>query len=137
MRELARASAGRRGTRSLLRLLDFEAGPALTRSVAEDRLLALVREAGLPAPQVNTRVRGHLVDFLWAAERVVVEVDGYRFHSSRASFERDRLRDAEVEEAGLWVIRVTWRQLTEKPLALVARLARALSSGRASSLRTA
>ena len=137
LRELARISAGRRGTRSLLRLLDFQAGPALTRSVAEDRLLALVREAGLPAPQVNTRVRGHLVDFLWAAEGVVVEVDGYRFHSSRAAFERDRLRDAELEEAGLWVIRVTWRQLTEKPLVLVARLARALSSGRASSLRTA
>jgi very-short-patch-repair endonuclease len=87
-----------------------------------------VRAAGFPPPEVNIRVRGHLVDFLWTAERVVVEVDGYRFHSSRMAFERDRIRDAELEEAGLWVIRVTWRQLVEQPFALTARLARALSS---------
>jgi very-short-patch-repair endonuclease len=42
----------------------------------------------------------------------------------------DRLRDAELEEAGLWVIRVTWRQLTEQPYAAVARLARALGAAR-------
>ena len=93
-------------------------------------MLGLVRDAGLPAPQVNIRIQGHLVDFLWRSERVVIEVDGYRFHSSRAAFERDRLRDAELEEAGLWVILMTWRQLTEQPYAVVARLARALGAAR-------
>jgi very-short-patch-repair endonuclease len=130
LRRLARDSAGRRGARPLRSLLDAEAGPALTRSEAEERLIALVRDADFPPPEVNIRVHGHLVDFLWRSERVVVEVDGYRFHSSRAAFERDRVRDAELEEAGLWVIRVTWRQLTEHPFGVVARLARALAAGR-------
>jgi hypothetical protein len=41
-----------------------------------------------------------------------------------------RIRDAEHQKAGLWVIRVTWRQLTEQPYAVVVRLARALAAGR-------
>jgi very-short-patch-repair endonuclease len=56
-----------------------------------------------------------------------VETDGYRFHSTRAAFERDRLRDAELAARGFRVIRVTWRQLTEQPLAVVARIAGALA----------
>ena len=130
LRRLIGARPGRRGAAPLQRLLDRQAGPSLTRSQAEERFLALVRQAGFPHPEVNVRLGGHLVDFLWRDERLVVEVDGYRFHSSRAAFERDRLRDAALEEAGLWVIRVTWRQLTEQPYALVARLARALRPDR-------
>jgi very-short-patch-repair endonuclease len=135
LRRTLRNSEGRRGIGPLTMLLDGQAGLSLTRSQAEENMLALVRDAGLPTPQVNIRVHGHLVDFLWRRERVVVEVDGYRFHSSRVAFERDRVRDAELEEAGLWVIRVTWRQLTERPFGVVARLARALAAGQRVSLR--
>jgi len=56
----------------------------------------------------------------------VAEVDGYRFHSSRSAFERDRRRDAELGAAGFRVIRVTWQQLVEEPIAVIARIARAL-----------
>jgi very-short-patch-repair endonuclease len=69
-----------------------------------------------------------LVDFLWRDRRLVTEVDGYRLHSSRVSFERDRGRDAELNAAGFRVIRITWRQLVEEPAAVVARLAQALAS---------
>ena len=67
------------------------------------------------------------MDLVWHAERLVVEVDGYAFHSGRSAFERDRGRDAELQAAGYRVIRVTWRQLTEAPEALVATLAAALA----------
>ena len=53
-------------------------------------------------------------------------MDGYRFHSSRSAFERDRRRDAELGAAGFRVIRVTWQQLVEEPIAVIARIARAL-----------
>jgi very-short-patch-repair endonuclease len=66
------------------------------------------------------------VDFIWRDQRLIVETDGYRFHSSRTAFERDRIRDAELTGAGFRVVRVTWRQLTSEPLAVVARLAVAL-----------
>jgi very-short-patch-repair endonuclease len=125
---LVERSQGHRGTGKLRALVNRGEEPALTRSEAEERFLAILREAGLPTPEVNTYVARHLVDFLWRECSLVVEVDGYRFHSSRSAFERDRVRDAELDAAGFRVIRVTWRQLVQEPMAVVARIARALAS---------
>jgi very-short-patch-repair endonuclease len=118
---------GHRGIRAVRDLLARSEEPTITRSEAEERLLALTKEAGLPAPEVNAYVATHLVDFLWTDRRLVVEVDGYRFHSSRRAFERDRRRDADLNAAGFRVIRITWRQLVEEPLGVIARLAQALA----------
>lgn len=70
---------------------------------------------------------GYEVDFLWRDRRLVIEVDGYAFHSSPAAFERDRLRDGELEDAGYRVRRITWRQLTEHAAGVEQRLRRALA----------
>ena len=114
-----------RGIRALTEAIPTE--PAFTRSEAERRLLELVRAARLPAPEVNQRLHGHEVDFLWRGHRLVVEVDGYAFHSSRSAFERDRRRDADLIRAGYRVIRLTWRQLAHEAEAIVALLAGALT----------
>ncbi len=76
---------------------------------------------------MNTRIGAYEVDFAWPAAPLVVEVDGYRFHSGRDAFERDRRRDAELQARGYRVVRITWRQLAERPLAVVARLAQLLA----------
>jgi very-short-patch-repair endonuclease len=115
-----------RGTAALRRALGEE--PALTRSEAERRLLELIRKARLPPPQSNTRVCGYEVDLLWPDHRLIVEVDGYAFHSSRAAFERDRRRDAELQSHGYRVLRVTWRQITDETAELIAILARATAA---------
>lgn len=99
----------------------------VTRSEAERRLLALLRSAGLPPTATNTRIAGQEVDVLYAEARLVVEMDGYAFHRTRAAFERDRRRDADLAAAGFRVVRVTWRALTTEPEALIARLAGALA----------
>jgi very-short-patch-repair endonuclease len=117
-------NARRPGAGVLRAALARDASPAWTRSEAEERFLALIRKAGLPAPETNVRLGPYEVDFLWRPERLIVEVDGFRFHSSRAAFERDRLRDAELQTNGFRVIRVTWRQLADQPEAMLARLAR-------------
>jgi len=114
-----------RGTAALRKAIRAE--PALTRSEAERRLLELVRAARLPEPRTNTRVGRHEVDFLWPAPELVVEVDGYAFHSSRSAFERDRRRDAELALRGFRVLRFTWRQIAGEPQAVVATLAVALA----------
>jgi very-short-patch-repair endonuclease len=117
----------RPGIAALRSLIAPDASPALTRSEAEERLLAMIRAAELPAPEVNVRIGRHEVDFLWSDQRLVVEVDGFRFHSSRTAFERDRARDAELASLGFLVIRVTWRQIVDRPSAVVARIAGALA----------
>jgi very-short-patch-repair endonuclease len=102
--------------------------PRLTRSEAERRLLELIRAAGLPEPETNVRVAGYEVDFFWRDHALVVEVDGYAFHASRAAFERDRRRDATLRAHGIDPMRVSWTQIVDEPLALVALLARATGS---------
>jgi very-short-patch-repair endonuclease len=115
------------GTAALRRMTDTDAAPPLTRSEAERRFLELVRAAQLPPPEVNVRVGRHEVDFLWREPGVVVEVDGFDFHSSRAAFERDRLRDTELGALGYRVMRVTWRQIVHRPHAMLVRIAQALA----------
>jgi very-short-patch-repair endonuclease len=123
-------AAGRRRGAGALRasLAELEA-PSLTRSEAERRLLALVRKAGLPHPVTNARLGRYEVDMLWPRERIVVEVDGYTFHSGRQAFERDRRRDVDLQLAGHRVLRITWRQIVREPHRVTATLGAALSRG--------
>jgi very-short-patch-repair endonuclease len=121
------AAAHRRPGSALLReVLDLEGGPVFTRSEAERRLLELIRRGNLPRPEINARLGRFEVDFLWRAHGLAVEVDGYGYHRSRGSFEADRLRDGELAARGTHALRVTWRQIRDRPEALLVRLTRAL-----------
>jgi very-short-patch-repair endonuclease len=121
---------GRPGIPLLRSLLETGQVPALTRSEAEERLLGLIRDARLPMPDTNVPIGPYEVDFLWAAEGIVVEVDGFRFHANRARFESDRRRDMELATRGINVVRLTWRQITNEPLATVVLIAQALATAR-------
>jgi very-short-patch-repair endonuclease len=122
-----RRAGRKRGTRALRRLIAGEHIPAFTRSAAEERLLGLIRRGRLPPPETNVRVAGMEVDFVWRSHRVVVEVDGFAYHSSRRTFESDRRRDTRLAASGFQVLRVTWRQLMEEPAPLLVKLAQVLA----------
>lgn len=129
LREVLARHRGRRGAARLRRSLDELTGPpALTRSEAERRLHDLIRNAALPRPRANITVRGWSVDLYWPASGLVVEVDGFAYHGGRTAFERDRRKDAALQAAGLRVARLSWRQITGEPLAVVALLARLLAT---------
>jgi very-short-patch-repair endonuclease len=87
----------------------------MTRSEPENAFRALVVEYDLPRPQVNVVLHGELVDFYWPQARLVVEVDSYGFHKSRAKFEDDRRKDAKLQVAGERVLRFTDRQIISEP----------------------
>lgn len=113
-RLLERANGRRHRHRLAALQAQFRPAPP-TRSELEHRFIELVDEAGLAQPLVNTIVQGLEVDMLWPEARLIVELDGYAFHSHRAAFERDRDRALALEAAGYRVIRVTWRELHEQP----------------------
>lgn len=117
------------GCRRLEAVLD-RGQPDVTQSEAEERFLALVRRGDLGSPETNVRIGSYEVDFLWRAERMVVEVDGWTFHSSRRAFERDRRRDGDLAGLGFRVVRVTWEALVDEPMRVVGQVARALEAGR-------
>ncbi len=118
--------AGRRPGARILRDLATES-PGYTRSGAERLMLALVRRADLPRPRTNVRLGRYEIDAFWPEQRLAVEVDGYAAHSTRQAFERDRIRDADIQLAGHRVLRITWDQLTRRPEAVAVRLALALA----------
>jgi very-short-patch-repair endonuclease len=116
----------RAGVAVVRSILKQEGGPSRTRSGAERALLRLIRGARLPPPRTNYPVAGFTADFCWPQERLIVEVDGYPYHSSRATMERDHRRDLVHREAGYEVLRFTARQLEEEPIYVVTVIARAL-----------
>jgi very-short-patch-repair endonuclease len=58
---------------------------------------------------------------------VAVEVDGFAFHRTRRRVDRDHRKDAILGAAGIRVTRVTWGQLHDEALAVIARLAVSLN----------
>jgi very-short-patch-repair endonuclease len=117
---------GRRGAGALRSLLAEHGPDQITRSELEERFLTLCREADLPRPAVNTRVEAngttYEVDFFWRAHQLIAETDGWGPHHTRAAFEADRRRDADLLLAGFRVVRLTWRQITREPGAVAATL---------------
>jgi very-short-patch-repair endonuclease len=83
------------------------------RSELETRMLALCRHHRLPKPAVNAAIDQYEVDFLWANQSLIVEVDGWESHRTRSAFEEDRARDARLAVLGYETVRFTWRQVTD------------------------
>ena len=121
---LARAR-GRRGAAALRRAI---AGwqPRHTRSELEDRFAELVARSALPLPDLNVLLDGHSaqheVDAFWPSERFVVQLDGFAYHRTRRDRERDAATDADLELAGLRVVRLTWDEVTRHADRTVRRL---------------
>jgi very-short-patch-repair endonuclease len=102
-------------------------GGTYDRSKAERLMRGLCKRAELPQPVTNILLHGHLVDFLWPDQQLIVEVDGYGTHGNRQAFESDRRRDQVHVAAGYVVVRITWAQLQNEPLAVAVRIAQALA----------
>lgn len=98
----------RRGARSLRSLLEAERGPRITRSEAERRALRLMRAHGIEPDDSDVAIGPYRADFLFRRERLVVEVDGYRYHSTPSRFVDDRRRIADLGARGIQVFPLTW-----------------------------
>jgi len=75
-----------------------------------------------PLPDTNRRRGAHYVDCRWPTHRVTVELDSYRFHRSRRSWEQDRERERAARRRGDRFRRYTWRDVVEQPAPTVAEL---------------
>lgn len=106
-----RSGAGFAGATRLRKALTaYGSGPAAA-SALEVRVERRLRGAGLPRPErqwpVETGSGRRFLDFAWPGRLVALEVDGYRWHSSRTAWRSDRRRLAELRRAGWTVVHVT------------------------------
>jgi very-short-patch-repair endonuclease len=115
------------GRARLERVSGEHRGPTRTESPPEERLLELIRAAGLPEPHLQANVLGYRLDFLWPALSLAIEIDAYGTHGSPARFEADRRRDARLlTEAGIVVLRFTKAAIEQRPFEVIAIAARAI-----------
>jgi Transcriptional regulator, AbiEi antitoxin/Protein of unknown function (DUF559) len=86
-----------------------------TRSGWEDEFPVFCERYGLPAPVMGVPIGGYIVDAMFVAERVIVELDSWSYHGDKIAFETDRERDAYMLARGLVTVRVTEERLDGRP----------------------
>jgi very-short-patch-repair endonuclease/predicted transcriptional regulator of viral defense system len=132
---LLAACAGRPGAAQIRKLVESELPH--TRSDLEAAFRELCDRYGLPRPVTNAQVHGYEVDAYWPKHGLVVELDSWRHHGTRAAFERDRTRDAELLARGISTARFTYHQVTSRQSWVATRLAPRFQRGSSSSRRFA
>ncbi|MBK6873471.1 MAG: DUF559 domain-containing protein [Kineosporiaceae bacterium] len=129
--DVIRSGTGRHGVPQLLRLARVVRTGAV--SAAEDLFHQILRRGGLAGWAAGQKVFDDVgligvVDVLFRAERVVVEIDGRRAHSDARVFQQDRERQNRLLAAGYLVLRFTWWDLTQRADSVVDQIRRALST---------
>jgi very-short-patch-repair endonuclease len=120
---------GRRRLADLVALLQPDKHNA--RSHLERLFLALTRQAKLPKPELNHAIGGHKRDFVWPDQRLVVETDGYRYHSTRQARRRDNRRDRQLTALGWRPARFAYAEIAFEPAEVADELAELLRDQRA------
>jgi hypothetical protein len=124
--------SGRNGVRVMEEILLARAAGDVTESWLEAAALRLFERAGLPTPVCQARFeqRGAFVarvDFLFADERLVVEVNGHRPHRTRAQVQRDAERTRGLVMQGHRVLTYTYDDVVRSPEAMASQLRSALA----------
>lgn len=99
----------------------------LSDSGLESIFLVRLSPWGLPIRQ-QVMLAGRFVDFL-IGERLVVQVDGFAFHSSSAQRTSDVAHDAELRLRGYSVLRFTYAQIVHDWASVERAIARAIAAG--------
>jgi very-short-patch-repair endonuclease len=108
------------GARKLRRVIHGDVHVTLSR--IESRALELLRGEGLDPPITNRPAGGRRVDCRWPEHRLTVELDGYRFHNSRYSWEQDRRREREARARGDEFRRYSYDDVMVDPTFMLAEL---------------
>lgn len=118
---IGRSGSGRRGTSALRALLDARPdGHARIESPLEQKLHRLLERSGITGWTPNLRVtlpcgRRARIDVAFAAARLAVETDGYRWHASASDWANDHERRNALMAAGWRVLALTARTIDEEP----------------------
>ena len=80
----------------------------------------------LVLPETNRPAGGRRVDCRWPEQRLTVELDSYRYHHSRHSWEEDRRREREARARGDEFRRYTYGDVLEHPRLMLRELAELL-----------
>lgn len=93
-----------------------------TLSTLEANFLRVLDQADLPLPETNRKTNGRYVDCRWPAHKLTVELDSFRFHNTRHSWQRDLDRERKAYARGDQFRRYSWRDVVEDPRQMLREL---------------
>ncbi len=67
------------------------------------------------------------IDVVFAEAKIGIEIDGYAWHTDKSSFQRDRTRQNRLINTGWHMLRFTWRDIHDRPFAVVETIRAALT----------
>lgn len=108
----------------------------ISRSPLEDDFRPWLKRYHLPEPEYNVKVNGREVDVYYPRQRLIVELDGWAVHSTKAAFEDDRERDVSMLVVGIATVRITRDRFKRAPAKEAKRL-RAILESRSTPILTA
>jgi very-short-patch-repair endonuclease len=87
----------------------------------------VIRDAGLPMPETNVKFGRFVADFVWRAQKLIVELDNATYHSGPGVFQRDREKGLVFHGAGFDVLRPTRAHVVHRAPRVLVLLAQVLS----------
>jgi len=116
-----------RGRRVLRDLLDVRLpGYVPPHGELEAEWLRLVKRSGLPMAEREEELEADgyhgRVDFVWPQFLVAVETDGFRWHTSHHSWQRDLTKRNLLARRGYRFLHVTWEDVMERPREVIESL---------------
>ena len=125
-RALEAPRPGVRRARRALALAD-----PLSGSIPESQARLLFHHANLPTPKsqwpVRVGDRTYRADFAWPEHKLIVEIDGRRWHIGPVAFQTDHTRQNALIRAGWYILRFTVEDVHLRPGEVLAEIRAALA----------
>jgi hypothetical protein len=109
-----------RGARELRAVMGGDV--SVTLSYLERAFLKLLKQHSLPLPLTNKIASARRVDCRWPDHKLTVELNSYRFHNSRHSWEQDYEREREARAREDEYRRFTYGDVLEDPAYMLSEL---------------
>jgi hypothetical protein len=105
-------------------------GKPISLSKLERAFIKLLKDNKLELPETNKLYGGRFVDCRWPERKLNVELDSYRYHSSRHAWEQDRKRERQARARNDDFRRYTSDDVFENPGPLLSELSPLIGSRR-------
>lgn len=129
LKRMQRRSLKFRNGKSLSRLISlWDPRTGRIRSILEGEFKLLCAEGKVRSPLMNHMVGRYEVDAVWLEDRVIVELDGRKFHGDSVALITDSEKTRYLRNLGYTVLRFTWNDVIMRPSWVLEQIELALGS---------
>jgi hypothetical protein len=116
LNRMARRSLRFKNRKRLAALIkNWDPSTGRIRSILEGEFKLVCAEGRLPPPFTNYRIGPYEVDAVWLEAKLVIELDGRKFHSDAEALAADSEKTRYLRSLGFRVLRFTWNDVVERP----------------------